>query len=180
MLDSPMHYFAYGSNLSVRQMAARCPAARVVGAAVLRGYRLCFPRRGSNWPGGVASIVEDERGVVEGAVYRLTEACVAALDACEGVSAGRYERAAVRVEVRGEVGVWHDGKLAGLHVDVGESRDDHALLTAFSYVARLEPGGPFAPSPQYVRTIIEGAREHRLSQAYLSALKKWMTRGNPA
>ena len=154
-----MHYFAYGSNLSVRQMAARCPAARVVGAAVLRGYRLCFPRRGSNWPGGVAGIVEDAQGVVEGAVYRMTEACVATLDACEGVDEGRYDRAAVRVEMRGEY---------------DESREVSATLDAFSYVARVEPGGPFTPSPQYVRTMIEGAREHRLSDAYLATLTRWM------
>lgn len=168
-----MHYFAYGSNLNVRQMAARCPAAKVVGPAVLRGYRLCFPRRGSNWPGGVAGIVEDERGVVEGAVYRLTDACLAALDACEGVSEGRYERAAVQVEVRREVAGLHDEELVDRRDHITESRDDRALLTAFSYVARLEPGGPFAPSPQYVRTIVEGAREHRLSEGYLCTLEKW-------
>ena len=35
-------YIAYGSNLSVEQMALRCPEARVVGRAVLKDWRLCF------------------------------------------------------------------------------------------------------------------------------------------
>lgn len=31
-------YFAYGSNINLEQMADRCPAAEVVGTAVLDGY----------------------------------------------------------------------------------------------------------------------------------------------
>ena len=31
-------YFAYGSNINLEQMAVRCPAAQVVGPAVLEGY----------------------------------------------------------------------------------------------------------------------------------------------
>ena len=37
-----MYYLAYGSNLSVAQMAHRCPDAKVVGKAMLKGYRLVF------------------------------------------------------------------------------------------------------------------------------------------
>ena len=33
-------YFAYGSNINLEQMAVRCPAAQVVGPAVLDGYEL--------------------------------------------------------------------------------------------------------------------------------------------
>lgn len=39
------YYLAYGSNLNVEQMSARCPGARPVGTATLDGYRLVF--RGS-------------------------------------------------------------------------------------------------------------------------------------
>ena len=35
-------YFAYGSNINLEQMAVRCPAAQVVGPAVLDGYELLF------------------------------------------------------------------------------------------------------------------------------------------
>ena len=35
-------YIAYGSNLSVDQMALRCPEAKIVGKAALKDWRLCF------------------------------------------------------------------------------------------------------------------------------------------
>ena len=37
-----MYYLAYGSNLSVKQMAFRCPDAKIVGKALLKDYRLAF------------------------------------------------------------------------------------------------------------------------------------------
>ena len=36
------YYIAYGSNLSVEQMRHRTPKAKIVGTAVLRGWRLLF------------------------------------------------------------------------------------------------------------------------------------------
>lgn len=35
-------YMAYGSNLSVEQMATRCPDARIIGKAVLKDWKLVF------------------------------------------------------------------------------------------------------------------------------------------
>ena len=37
-----MRYIAYGSNMSVEQMAYRCPHAKIVGTAVLKDWRLVF------------------------------------------------------------------------------------------------------------------------------------------
>ena len=36
------YYIAYGSNLSVDQMAGRCPDARIAGMAVLQDWKLVF------------------------------------------------------------------------------------------------------------------------------------------
>lgn len=36
------HYFAYGSNMNLNQMAFRCPDAEVVGPVRLEGYCLAF------------------------------------------------------------------------------------------------------------------------------------------
>lgn len=36
------YYIAYGSNLSVSQMARRCPDAKVVGKAILKDWKLVF------------------------------------------------------------------------------------------------------------------------------------------
>lgn len=35
-------YIAYGSNLNLEQMAHRCPTAQVVGASMLKNWRLMF------------------------------------------------------------------------------------------------------------------------------------------
>lgn len=69
-------YFAYGMNTNREQMARRCPAAQVVGPAVLPGYRFRFA--------GCADIVPAEGHAVEGVLWYITEECMAALDILEG------------------------------------------------------------------------------------------------
>lgn len=69
-------YFAYGANINQLSMSYRCPQAQPVSSLLLRGWRLEFHTH--------ATIVPDSRGVVPGALWRLTPACEASLDAFEG------------------------------------------------------------------------------------------------
>ena len=62
-------YFAYGSNINLEQMAARCPAAQVVGPAVLDGYELLF--RGNRRGTGVATIEPLLGSQVHGLLWEL-------------------------------------------------------------------------------------------------------------
>lgn len=39
-------YGAYGSNINLRQMAYRCPNAKVIGQGILNDYELTFRRGG--------------------------------------------------------------------------------------------------------------------------------------
>ena len=57
------HYFAYGSNMNLNQMAFRCPDAEVVGPVRLEGYCLAFCRNGGG--NGVATILPEEGSYVE-------------------------------------------------------------------------------------------------------------------
>ena len=41
-MSEKKYYIAYGSNLSVDQMALRCPDAKVVGCGILYGWQLLF------------------------------------------------------------------------------------------------------------------------------------------
>ena len=41
-MNEKRYYIAYGSNLSVEQMASRCPHAKIAGRAVLDGWKLVF------------------------------------------------------------------------------------------------------------------------------------------
>ena len=66
------YYFAYGSNLNIEQMLARCPGAEVVGWAKLKGHELLFkgsrtrsyltvePGEGSVWIGAWSISAENE------------------------------------------------------------------------------------------------------------------------
>ena len=75
-------YFAYGSNINLEQMAVRCPAAQVVGPAVLDGYELLF--RGNRRGTGVATIEPLPGSQVHGLLWKLTPECERSLDVYEG------------------------------------------------------------------------------------------------
>jgi gamma-glutamylcyclotransferase len=82
-------YFAYGSNLSLEQMARRCPESRLHGLGVLPGFEWVIGERGyANVVRTAAPPTPDEPGVY-GLLYELGGeggADEAALDGYEGVS----------------------------------------------------------------------------------------------
>lgn len=75
-------YFAYGSNINLDQMAARCPAARVVGPVVLEDHELLF--RGNAGGNGVATIAPKPGSRVHGLLWHITPDCERSLDRYEG------------------------------------------------------------------------------------------------
>ena len=54
-------YVAYGSNLNLEQMSYRCPNSKVVGAGMLKGWRLLF--------NSYATILPDESAETPVAVW---------------------------------------------------------------------------------------------------------------
>ena len=145
-------YFAYGSNMSRRQMRERCPDHECLGKAVLKDHALCFPRHSPIRNCGVAGLLEKPGAEVWGVVYRLHDRDLAALDRREGYDPAksfhenRYNRQTLPVLMDGH------------NVD------------CFVYVARHEPGA-HVPSAEYLGTIIEGTEENRLPEHYVGALK---------
>ena len=79
-MENQITYAAYGTNISVAQMAVRFPDARVYGRAELRGYELVF--RG---PSGsaVATVEPREGGAVPVLLWRLSQRDGRALDIFE-------------------------------------------------------------------------------------------------
>ena len=142
-------YFAYGSNLHVRQFKRRCPGAAVVGRARLPDHRLAFTRYSTKRKGGVADIVPQPGEVVWGALYEVDEAGMAALDDFEGFPRA-YRRETIRVVD-----------------DAGAERE------AVAYVAN--PTGEFAPSRLYLSIIAQGARDHGLPEEYVRAIEQVRT-----
>lgn len=75
-------YIAFGSNLSKKQMRARCPTARALGKFMLTSAQLVFR--------GVADLEFIPGAQTPCGLYSLNEADERALDRYEGVSTGAY------------------------------------------------------------------------------------------
>ncbi len=90
-----MNYFAYGSNMDVRQMALRCPAAVILGLASLPAHAFLINTR------GVATVIPAPKQVVHGVLWEISPADEARLDRYEGVASGFYRKDIARVRATG-------------------------------------------------------------------------------
>ena len=91
-------YLAYGSNLNLKQMANRCPTAKVVGNSKINGYRLLF--RGAH-AGAVATIEPFKGESVPVLAWEITPADEAALDRYEGWPF-LYRKETIKVRLNGK------------------------------------------------------------------------------
>ena len=91
-----MYYFAYGSNLSKKQMLERCPDSKPGFVASLPNYKLVFVGWSRKWHGGVASIRPFRDKKVVGGVYEISKRDLRLLDEDEGYTA-LYDRLNVLV-----------------------------------------------------------------------------------
>ena len=78
------YYIAYGSNLSVRQMAVRCPEARVAGKAVLKDWKLVIKLH--------ATIEPCEGSEVPVLIWEISDRDEEYLDAYEGFPSYYFKR----------------------------------------------------------------------------------------
>jgi len=100
-------YAAYGSNMDPQQMRLRCPHSPVRGTGWLEGWRLTFGGEEVGWEGSLATLVEDPGSRVFVALYDITSADEAHLDAWEGADIGLYRKIRLRVQsLEGEVLAW--------------------------------------------------------------------------
>ena len=140
-------YFAYGSNMSVRRLAARLPSARVVTTGFVTGYRLAFDKLSKNDGSGKCDC--EHTGNVGDRVYGVIFSVVhnerKALDTFEGAGKG-YEPLSVRV----------DTPIGGVY--------------ALTYVAtKKQPG--LLPYHWYKQHVLVGAREANLPEDYVRAIE---------
>uniref|UniRef100_UPI004056E127 gamma-glutamylcyclotransferase family protein n=1 Tax=Agathobacter sp. TaxID=2021311 RepID=UPI004056E127 len=83
------YYLAYGSNLSVKQMAERCPDAVYVGTATIPDYQLLF--KGS-LTGSYLTIEPKEGSEVPVLVWQISEMDEHRLDRYEGFPTFYYKK----------------------------------------------------------------------------------------
>lgn len=145
------YYLAYGSNLSSRQMTARCPGAFALGPASLDGYTLAFTRRSRRWGGHAADVLPRAGARTWGVAWQVDEHHLDALDHFEGVPTGVYARHTVTAQLPGG-----------------------PKIEAVTYrVVRPVDG---SPSARYLHTILEGAREFGLPSEWIAHLATFAPR----
>lgn len=86
--------FAFGSNMHLKQMFARCPKAKLVGPGILRDYKLSFASFSHRWGGAVATVIQSPGKRCYGLLFELPDRDLVALDGFEG---GGYERFTVPI-----------------------------------------------------------------------------------
>ena len=127
-----MYYFAYASNLNRRQMSERCPDSKLTFIATLPNHKLIFAGWIRKWHGGTASIKPTKGEKVIGAVYEVSERCLAKLDMHEG---SKYRRKPVTV-----------------FTEFGEP------MEAITYIMR-EQSEETQPSEEYLAVIKQGYKD---------------------
>ena len=148
-------YFAYGSNLNIEQMLARCPGAIPIATAVLHDYRLTY--RGASRNYGVANIEPAEGHEVLGALYEIDERDLAALDRYEGYPT-LYYRDDITVVAKGE-----------------EVNGDTKAFAYFMDPAKYRPS---APATTYFHTIWKGYNDWSLPTRRLEQVTTaWIEQG---
>ena len=110
--------FAYGSNMDVAAMAARCPRSKPLGIARLMRHRLAAMREG--W----LTVARDARATVHGVLWEVALADVAALDRYEGVGGGLYVKSLQAVVAAG--GARRALVYLGANAGPGQLRPDYA------------------------------------------------------
>ena len=127
------YYLAYGSNLNICRMLARCPEARPVGTTEIEGYELRF---NGSLTGAYLTIEKKPGGRVPAAVWATTAADEASLDRYEGCPAFYY-KTEMKLPVRGLCG----GRLR--------------QLTVYMYIMHEERRAGI-PGRRYVENCLKG------------------------
>jgi gamma-glutamylcyclotransferase (GGCT)/AIG2-like uncharacterized protein YtfP len=139
-------YFAYASNMNTAQMRSRAGEFAESRVARLENYELAFNKkvRGGT---AAANIRPAQGSAVIGVLYKIHESAYRNLDRFEGAPI-HYRRIQVTVV---------DGN--------GQS------VTADAYIAtKVEKG--LRPAGHYLKTILDGAEEHKLPEDYLAKIRK--------
>jgi hypothetical protein len=100
-------YAAYATNLDPEAMMQKAPHSPLRSTGWLQDWRLTFGGDDRSWEGPLATVVEAPGEQVYVALYDVTEADEARLDAKEGMDLGLFRKIRVRVKtLDGDVVAW--------------------------------------------------------------------------
>lgn len=143
-----MHYFSYGSNMSIRRFLDRVPSANRVGTGILEMHVLKFHKVSTK--DGSAKCDASETGIpghlVYGVVFHISEREKPDLDKEEGLGYGYGEK------------------------DVLIKLENGSSLRAFTYYATsIDPA--LRPLDWYREHVLRGARENALPEEYIRMIE---------
>ena len=139
-----MYYFAYGSNMSHKQMKQRCPSSIFLRAACLFEFKFVYDGYSKSRKGAVGNIVYDKESFVWGGLYEINKDNEASLDCYEG-----YPNS-------------YDKKLEKVKDELGN------IYEALVYLRKAQVIG--LPSEEYLETIKKGAEDCKLPNSYINCL----------
>ena len=150
-----MHYFAYGSNMSLRRLAARVPSAQFVSAATLSHRQLRFHKPSHDGSSKCDAFETGEPNhSVWGVVFDIAPREADDLDAIEGCGIS-YERQWVDVETA-----------------------QGSSLRCMTYRALLTHSHAL-PYCWYLQHLVIGAGEHQLPDTYQQILLNYRYQNDP-
>lgn len=138
-----MHYFAYGSNMSLSRLRARVPSAQALGCWSLREHDLRFHKCSNDGSAKCdAYFTSDAGDIIYGVLFKMDPGEKPALDKAEGLGYGYKEK------------------------EVTLTAQDGASIKATTYVATRTDGN-MKPYSWYLNHVLVGAREALLPADYI-------------
>ena len=147
-------YFAYGSNMSEKQLTERVGAPAAIFGGCLHGYRLVFNKASEADDTAFANVEPAANELSMGKVYLLTQEQLASMDSFEGAPI-HYSRLALEVRVFDQ-----DRDAACLEASIDMSTLSHrgTMRNCVVYVANPEfrSKSPLRPRRRYLRKLLIG------------------------
>jgi hypothetical protein len=140
------HYFAYGSNMLVERLAARCPSARRLDVVVAGDHTVDFLKRGTDGS-GKAGLVRTKGERVFGVLFEIAKAEREALDRYEGPGYHRID----------------DFQIVAPHAS--------KPIVAATYVPRATELG-LRPYDWYLQLVVAGCEQSLLPDHYTDRLRR--------
>ncbi len=154
-----MLYFAYGSNMDPSQIRARCPSARFIAVAEFPEHRLAFTRYARDRACGTCDALPENGTSIWGVIFDISASDLSCLDQHEGYQPDRPVN---------KNAYWREQRAVFRN---GNANDP---VCVWLYFANRQPDSP-APSPSYMRQLIEGAKHWRLPNHYIEQLARVTT-----
>lgn len=138
-----MHYFAYGSNMSISRLKKRVPSAKFLGCHRLTEHDLRFHKTSKDGSGKCdAYFTSHPEDVVYGALFEIDEIEKAALDKAEGLGFGYNQKQVIVIS------------------------NDNSFTEAVTYIASSIDDS-LKPYSWYMNHVLVGAQEISLPLTYI-------------